>query len=35
VLIDIGIWTSLVFTIASSVDYFVRIRRLVETGAGT
>jgi cardiolipin synthase len=29
VLIDIGIWASLVFTIASSVDYFVRIRRLV------
>jgi cardiolipin synthase (CMP-forming) len=34
VLIDIGIWTSLVFTIASSVDYFVRIRRLMNEGGG-
>jgi cardiolipin synthase len=29
VLIDIGIWLSLVLTIASSADYFFRVRRLV------
>ena len=29
VLIDIGVWTSLVLTVASSADYFVRVRRLV------
>ena len=28
-LIDIGIWTSLGLTLASSVDYFIRVRRLV------
>ena len=29
VLVDIGIWTSLVLTAASSADYFFRVRRLV------
>jgi cardiolipin synthase len=29
VLVDIGIWTSLVLTLASSVDYVVRVRKLV------
>jgi cardiolipin synthase len=28
-LIDVGIWASLVLTLASSADYFVRVRRLV------
>jgi cardiolipin synthase len=28
-LVDIGIWVSLVLTIASSADYFFRVRRLV------
>jgi cardiolipin synthase len=28
-LIDVGIWTSLVLTVASSIDYFIRIRRLI------
>jgi cardiolipin synthase len=29
VLVDVGIWTSLGLTIASSIDYVVRIRKLV------
>ena len=29
ILVDIGIWTSLVLTVASSADYFLRVRRLV------
>jgi cardiolipin synthase len=29
VLVDVGIWTSLALTAASSVDYFLRVRRLV------
>jgi cardiolipin synthase len=29
VLIDIGIWVSLALTVASSADYFFRVRRLV------
>jgi cardiolipin synthase len=29
ILIDLGIWVSLVLTVASSVDYFFRVRRLV------
>jgi cardiolipin synthase len=28
-LVDVGIWTSLVLTVASSADYFFRVRRLV------
>jgi cardiolipin synthase len=28
-LVDIGIWTSLGLTIASSIDYFIRVRRLL------
>jgi cardiolipin synthase len=28
-LIDVGIWTSLVLTVASSIDYFIRVRRLI------
>jgi cardiolipin synthase len=30
ILIDLGIWVSLVLTVASSVDYFFRVRRLVD-----
>jgi hypothetical protein len=33
ILVDIAIWTSLALAIASSVDYVVRIRRLVNEGA--
>jgi cardiolipin synthase len=33
VLVDVGIWTSLALTLASSVDYFVRVRKLVNDGA--
>ena len=29
VLIDVGVWASLVLTMASSVDYFMRVRHLV------
>lgn len=29
ILIDIGIWVSLALTVASSVDYFFKVRRLV------
>ena len=29
ILIDVGIWTSLALTLASSADYFFRVRRLV------
>ena len=29
VLIDVGIWMSLALTLASSADYFFRVRRLV------
>lgn len=29
VLVDAGIWTSLALTLASSVDYFLRVRQLV------
>jgi hypothetical protein len=28
-LVDVGIWVSLVLTLASSADYFFRVRRLV------
>ena len=33
VLVDIGIWVSLSLTLASSADYFFRLRRLVDGGA--
>jgi cardiolipin synthase len=29
VLVDVGVWVSLVLTVASSADYFLRVRRLV------
>jgi cardiolipin synthase (CMP-forming) len=29
VLVDVGVWVSLVLTLASSADYFLRVRRLV------
>jgi cardiolipin synthase len=29
VLVDIGIWTSLALTLASTADYFLRVRKLV------
>jgi cardiolipin synthase len=29
VLVDVGVWTSLALTLASSVDYFLRVRQLV------
>ena len=32
--VDIGIWTSLALTLASSADYFIRIRRLINGPAG-
>jgi hypothetical protein len=32
-LVDIGIWLSLVLTIASAADYFVKLRKLVNEEA--
>ena len=35
VLVDVGIWLSLVLTIASAADYFVKLRKLVNEGSSS
>jgi phosphatidylglycerophosphate synthase len=31
-LVDVGIWLSLVLTVASAADYFVKLRKMVNEG---
>jgi hypothetical protein len=33
VLVDVAIWASLALTLVSSADYFIRLRRLVDSSA--
>jgi cardiolipin synthase len=34
VVIDVAVWCTLIFTLASGIDYIVRVRRLVDQPAG-
>jgi len=35
VLVDLGVWSSLILTLASAADYFIRLRKLINEPAGS